>query len=204
MHTSLFCKPGTDGIICRAHFLPTGKALSFRSMSLKEHLPQIHQWVNKPYAEKFWNMTGSYGLLYACYRCILQNPFAHSFVGYYDDKLFCQLDIYRVAADELAEHIGCDENDTGFHLIMAPIDKNNLPVKGLTVAFLELFIQWYFSFPQAQNLWAEPDINNGRSIRLLHLLGFSRVKAVEMSYKQAYIYQLTKQQFLSHFPLSCT
>jgi hypothetical protein len=186
----LFCKPGAPGLICKSTFneIP----LHFESMDTGRHLTELHRWVNLPYAQHFLNMTGSLGIFQACYQCILQNPFAHSFVGFQGEKLSCQLDIYRVAVDELAEHITCDLNDTGFHLIMAPIDKHDLPVRGLTPAFLRLFINWYFSFPQAHNLWAEPDVDNGRSIRLLRLLGFTYIKTVQMSYKKAHVYKLSR------------
>lgn len=197
----LFCKPAKPGTICRHPFDQSGRELFFESMDLDRHLAEIHRWVNLPYAQAFWNMTGSSGLLQACYQCILQNPHAHSFVGFHGDKLSCQLDIYRVAADELGNHVETDADDTGFHLIMAPIVKSDLPVKGLTVAFLDIFIQWYFSFLEAQNLWAEPDVNNARSVRLLRLLGFSYVKTIRMSYKQAHVYRLSKQDYLSQSPL---
>lgn len=194
----LFCKPNSldeSAIICNGVF--ENESLYFKSMTLSEQLPEIHRWVNLPYAQRFWNMKGSYGLLQACYQCILQNPFAHSLVGYYGDKLYCQLDIYQVAADELASFVEVDNYDTGFHLIMAPIDKENLPKRGITLAFLNLLLTWYFSFPEAKKLWAEPDISNERSIRLLRLLGFHYLKTVRMSYKEAHIYYITRDDFFS-------
>ena len=186
----LFCKPAALGVICKTDF--NGRALHLESMDPDRHLTELHHWVNLPYAQQFWNTTGSVGVFQACYQCILQNPFAHSFVGCQNGKLSCQLDIYRVAVDELAHHVSCGIHDTGFHLIMAPIDRNDLPVRGLSLAFLRLFISWYFSFPEASHLWAEPDINNGRSVRLLRLLGFTYIKTVQMSYKKAHIYRLSR------------
>jgi len=192
MLTTLFCKPTHTGTLCDAALSPSGGLISFRSLDLLRDLPQIHEWVNLPYAASFWNMKGSYGLLSSCYQCLQQNPHAHSFAGLLDDTLTCQLDIYRVQADELGAHLDAGPDDVGFHLIMAPVSREHLRARGLTRAFLHLFISWYFSFEQARTLWAEPDVNNGRSIRLLRLLGFTYVKTIQLSYKTAHLYRLTR------------
>lgn len=200
MNHHLFCKPDHTGIICKALFSPTAQRISFQSLDLIKHLPEIHQWVNLPYAEPFWHMGGSMGLLRSCYQCIMQNPNAHSFVGMLDGRLFCQLDVYRVQADELAHHLRGADHDAGFHLIISPPDHVKPPVHGITVAFVALFLRWYFSFPQAKVMWAEPDIRNNRSIRLLQLLGFSLVKTIDMSYKTAKLYKLEKCHWPANHP----
>jgi RimJ/RimL family protein N-acetyltransferase len=99
--------------------------------------------------------------------------------------------VYAVAVDELSEHIQTEKHDCGFHLLMAP---NKNPVKGLTSAMIRAFLDFYFSFPQANRMYAEPDVNNLKSIALLEKAGFQKVKTVQMSYKQAHIYSLKKNE----------
>jgi acetyl CoA:N6-hydroxylysine acetyl transferase len=169
-----------------------GTNLSFRSFDLNGDLALVHQWVNMDYTRTFWQMRGSIGLLRACYQCIQQNPYAHSFIGLYRGAPVCQFDIYQVAADELAGHVDHAPIDTGFHLLMAP---SQTPVHRLTTTLIHAFLDFYFSHPGSGQLFAEPDIHNQKSIDLLLRSGFTELKTIDMSYKTAHVYSLTKTQF---------
>jgi acetyl CoA:N6-hydroxylysine acetyl transferase len=185
----LFCKPSENDFTFQYEWKANGSWIAWRSMNVLQDAPLIHQWVNREYAKAFWNMTGSLGLFQSCYQCIMQNPYAHSFIACRKGQPTAQLDIYKVVADELADHVDAGQDDCGFHLIMAPIERNNLPARGLTVAIIQSFLDWYFSFAQAKVMWAEPDSRNAKSIRLLKALGFEYVKKIQMSYKEALVYR---------------
>ncbi len=45
-------------------------------------------------------------------------------------------------------------------------------------------------------MFAEPDVQNNKSIALLQKSGFEKIKTIDMSYKKAHVYQLTKNKFL--------
>ena len=163
--------------------------IQLRPLDLQKDLPIIHDWVNQQYAHDFWQMTGPYSQLYAMYQCMEFNPFAQSFIGYFNGQMICQFDIYNVAVDELKEHISFQPNDCGFHLIMAPL-KTKVP--GLTPTVIKAFLEYYFSFSEAGAMYAEPDVYNLKSIQLLERTGFSRLKTIIMSYKTAHVYKLNK------------
>lgn len=166
--------------------------ISFKLLHLNEDLPKIYEWVNQEYAYEYWQMNGRYSQLYAIYQCMEHNPYAQSFTGWLDDKLICQFDVYSLLADELSEHIISDETDCGFHLLMAP---NENPISGLTSCIISAFLEYFFSFPEAKRMYAEPDINNSKSVRLLEVAGFERTIEIEMSYKKAIVYRLIREQF---------
>src|ERR1700682_1691475 len=110
--SSLWCKTDTRKIVYSTGNISTiGDCISFRSFELETDLSLIHHWVNQDYTRTFWQMRGSVGLLRSCYQCILQNPFAHSFIGLVGSGPICQFDIYKVAVDELANHVVFDEQD---------------------------------------------------------------------------------------------
>jgi RimJ/RimL family protein N-acetyltransferase len=188
----LFCKPYRNDFVFRYEWKQNESTIDWRSMDVGNDGPRIHRWVNREYAKAFWNMTGSLGLLQSCYQCIMQNPYAHSFIASWKGQVSAQLDIYKVAVDELSGHVEAGEDDCGFHLIMAPIERNNLPAKGLTLAVIQSFLDWYFSFPQGRVMWAEPDSRNAKSIRLLEALGFEYIKTIQMSYKEALVYRRSR------------
>jgi len=193
--SSLFCKPVlSEEYLHQECFSLIHGTISFKSFNLLQHLSVMHEWVNMQYTTEFWQMSGSIGLFRSCYQCILQNPDAHSFVGFYNDQMICQFDVYRIAADEIAGHIEHSENDCGFHLLMAP---NKQPVHGLTNCVIAAFLNYYFFFPEAERMFAEPDINNIKSIRLLEDAGFKKLKTINMSYKTAHLYCIMREDFLS-------
>lgn len=173
--------------------ISVNKELGFRSFNTETDLNLLHNWVNQDYAQAFWQMRGSLGLLRSCYQCIMQNPYAHSFIGLYDGNPICQFDLYKVAVDELAALVNHDPQDCGFHLLMAP---NQQPIHGLTQSLIQAFLDFYFSLESTGSMFAEPDAQNDKSIRLLENAGFQRIATVAMSYKTAHVYSLTKEQFL--------
>jgi RimJ/RimL family protein N-acetyltransferase len=188
---ALFCKP-TTGIneMVHSEFVEgINGTIAFKSLNLKTELPCIYKWVNMDYTLEYWQMNGHYSQLYAIYQCMEHNPYSHSFTGFFNGMMACQFDVYSVFADELREHIEHEDNDCGFHLLMSP---NKLPVHGLTTAIVKSFLKYYFSFPTAKRMYAEPDVNNKKSIELLKRCGFKKLKTVKMSYKKAHVFVLEK------------
>ncbi len=191
--TPLFCKPDILGdknpVVFKKYYKELNGKISFRSLNLQEDLSLIHDWVNMDYSKDYWQMNGQFSQLYAIYQCMELNPYSHSFIGQFNDNIVCQFDVYSVFADELRDHIACESHDCGFHLLMAP---NHKPMPGLTKAVVKAFLDYYFSFDKARRMYAEPDMLNMKSIRLLQHCGFNMLKTVQMSYKKAAVYVLEK------------
>jgi hypothetical protein len=173
------------------------KKFAFRSLVPDTDIDFLFDWVNMPYSRKFWQMDGSISNLYALLRESVDHPSQHSFIGLYNDHPVCQIDLYDVACDELKEHIICESNDCGLHLLMCPPSQMT---RGLSLAMLRHFMQFYFSFPVAARLFAEPDRANGFANRLAVKAGFQFVKTVQLSYKTANLYSVTKAQFYGAHP----
>jgi hypothetical protein len=198
----LFCKPDPSFLGMTKLFSKENSNLpgviSFRSLDLKTDLPVIHKWVQQDYTLEYWQMNGHFSQLFGIYQCMELNPYSHSFIGLLDDQVICQFDVYSVFADELRDHIPHEQNDCGFHLLMAP---NGNPIPGLTVSIIKSFLEYYFSFPEAKRMYAEPDVNNEKSIALLERCGFKRIKTVQMSYKMAHVYCLDRPQSEISYPV---
>jgi hypothetical protein len=190
----LSCKPVRDERIVYEQNTLLGH-IGFYSLDLEKDIPAIHNWVNQPYAETFWQMKGSLPLLKTCYYNLLQNPFAHSFTAWHNRKMVAQLDVYQASQDPIATCIkNLSEGDAGFHLLMSP---NTRVVHGLTTEIVKTFLYYYFSATGACRMFAEPDVNNVRSQHILEKLHFENNGQIELSYKKAYLFVLTKDRFLS-------
>lgn len=192
----LFCKTADEPVFCR-HVPLFDADISFRPLHLTSDLDVIFQWVNETYARRFWQLNGSRQLLEDTYTALLLNPHAHSFIGLINNQPVAQVDIYQVAADELGKHLPAAPNDCGLHLLMLP---PRLSRKHLSRELLRSFIQFYFSFSEAGDLFAEPDQENVPANRLARETGFSFVKAVSLSNKSANLYCITRKQYISSHP----
>jgi len=194
----LFCKPelgeNNSGDLFSKFSMELDGYISFRSFDLERDIDLIYDWVNQPYALAFWQMNGDKKLLIQTYSVILSNPHAHSFIGLLDGQPICQIDVYRVLADELSNHISVTPEDCGMHLLMAP---NQNAVKGLTKSVVAAFLKFYFSFSMANCMYGEPDTKNNKATRLLECLGFEYLKEVTLSYKTASLYSLRRENFNS-------
>jgi RimJ/RimL family protein N-acetyltransferase len=199
----LFCKPITisypDEILYIRHAPELKADISFRSLHLETDIDFLYDWVNRPYSNRFWQLNGNKSLLYDTYQSLLDNPNAHSFIGCLNDQPVCQIDLYNVAADELKDHISHDAEDCGLHLLMMPPGQLR---KGLSLCMLQHFIRFYFSFPIARRLFAEPDKENVLANRLGEKAGFIFLKTIQLSYKTANLYSITKQQFHASYPIA--
>jgi len=192
---ALFCKPKNDGSTYETLFQrdlhDIGK-ISFRSLKLDSDLSMIHDWVNREYSRAFWQMNGSRDLLESTYKNILCDPHSHSFIGSLNGQPTCQIDLYQVLVDELRSHVNAEDNDCGLHLLMSPPNQRK---KDTTPLFFKTFLAFYFSFPEAERMFGEPDRENIKSNNLVTDTGFKFIKQIELSYKTANLYCLTKTQF---------
>jgi RimJ/RimL family protein N-acetyltransferase len=188
MLAPLFIKP----LYYPGGILFTQGELAFRSFNLETDLDLIYQWVNMDYTLKYWQLDGSRERVLDLYYNIQRNSHGHSFIGLLNGRPVCQFDVYRVLADEIRQFVTADENDCGFHLLMGPNEK---PIPGLSLALIHAMLSYYFSFSAAERMYAEPDISNQRSNLLLQRTGFRFIQSIQMSYKIAHLYCLTKQAF---------
>lgn len=64
---------------------------------------------------------------------------------------------------------------------------------------MESFLRYYFSFAEAENLYAEPDIHNNKASKLLGKSKFSFVQNIVLTDKAASLYLITRKQFYATY-----
>jgi hypothetical protein len=188
----LFCKPISESAhILYQQFIPAlNTTLSFRSLDLVTDSAMIHDWVNQSYARRFWQLNGSKDLIRSTYEAILLNPRAHSFIGLLNNQPICQIDAYAIIGDELETHVSASEYDGGIHLLMLPPKQLQ---KGWSYYALKTFQQFYFSFQQPQQLFAEPDQENVYANKLALDAGFHFLRTIQLSNKTANLYSISRE-----------
>lgn len=96
------------------------KTLQFRSLDLPLDRERLHDWVNRPYARKYWQLNVPMPVFVAACRMVLEGAQSHSFIGLCDDRVVCQIDCYLAEADELKDHVETGPGIAGFHILMCP------------------------------------------------------------------------------------
>jgi RimJ/RimL family protein N-acetyltransferase len=194
--SALFCKYRQNSAVNEplyARYFPAVPGtIAFRSLDLKTDLGIIHYWVNQPYSKKFWQLDANEEEIKQMYEDILKSPDAHSIVGLINEKPFCQIDLYMIGADQLKNHVKAGINDCGLHLLMLPPKELK---KGWSVWALRAFQDYYFSFSDAEKLFAEPDRGNGLANQLALKTGFDFIKTVSLSHKEANLYSISREKF---------
>jgi RimJ/RimL family protein N-acetyltransferase len=195
-NTRLFCKPENETdhseLLYTAYDYSIQSLVSLRSLDLDRDLDMIYDWVNRSYSKRFWRLNGSRELVKNTYRKIMENPRAHSFIGMINEHAVCQIDAYLICGDELEVHIESTDHDAGLHLLMAPPRELK---KGWSLAALQIFQDYFFSFPKAERLFGEPDQENIPANTLSVRAGFEFLKNVQMSYKIANLYCLSRSHY---------
>jgi RimJ/RimL family protein N-acetyltransferase len=189
----LFCKPSPDsdanGLLYTMYNPTIQSLVSLRSLDLDKDLDMIYDWVNRSYSKRFWQLNGSRELVKNTYGKIMDNPKAHSFIGIINQHPVCQIDAYLICGDELNIHVDATVHDAGLHLLMAP--PRHLK-KGWSLAALQIFQDYFFSFPKAERLYGEPDHENIPANVLSIRAGFQFLEEIQMSYKKANLYCLSR------------
>jgi len=182
----------TAEFIFTKNFIAPRYTISVRSLR-SDDLTTIYEWVNLPYAKSFWQMDGPKENLYDSFLEILENPYAHSFIGLMDNRLICQVDLYFACQDEVGQYYTCSDKDIGMHLLMGPAGINGIP--HLSQRVMQTMIDCLFSYSFIENIIAEPDSVNVKACRLLERSGFTCMGNCKMSSKLASIYIMNKEKY---------
>lgn len=202
MSHRLFCKPlpgmQPSEILFYLSNKHSNNSIAFRSLDIENDIDIIHNWVNQPYSRRFWQMNVDKQSLIESYTILINNPLSHSFIGLFNDKMVCQIDCYSIAADELKDHVEVTAGNCGLHILMCPPRELT---KDLTETMLKAFIKFYFSFSAAEILYGEPDERNTAANIAAKRSGFEFQKCIQLSYKTANLYSITKQLYHETNPI---
>lgn len=176
-----------------------GSALFIRPVDLERHIGIIHHWANLPYSSRFWQMQGDRASLYEYYRDKVKDIQYRIFFVCLEEMPIALFEVYRSADDEVSRYYDFGQNDYGIHLMMAPyrellgIVKGR--VRGISIDVLITILQYLFTFSSIENIVAEPDSENKGACDLATKVGFSFLKKITMSYKNANLYLFNKEEF---------
>ncbi|TAN02238.1 MAG: N-acetyltransferase [Chitinophagaceae bacterium] len=193
-------------ILFSKEFPRKGYRLEIKPLCLQSDIPIVHRWTTQPYTQKFWQVQCSVEELYNQYLKLLKEGMLNAFIVLLKGLYVAQVDVYPVLKDELAAHYPAQPTDFGLHLLMAPYKNiiRSYPrrLEHLSQDVLITALSFLFSSGSIQRAVAEPDCRNGTANLLAQEVGFRMIKKIQLSYKEANLYEYTKDAFLKRHPVT--
>ncbi|MCF3111676.1 acetyltransferase [Niabella sp. CC-SYL272] len=172
--------------------------LGIRKVDLRKDLALMYQWVNQPYAYRFWGMQGTLKKLYEFYYPKLEEGHLQLFFACITDIPVALIEVYPVLRSELAGMWNFTEADYGIHLLMAPYREIKTVISsdidGLSVWVLKAVQRMLFDFSAVQRIVAEPDEQNIHACRLAEKAGFHYLKTLPLEGKVARLYMIARHE----------
>ncbi|MFC7218621.1 GNAT family N-acetyltransferase [Streptomyces polyrhachis] len=147
---------------------PAGR-FRLEPVNARRDLPLLHEWMNDPAVDAFWELAGPVSRL-AAHLAQQATAGAGSCLGLLDGRPMSYWEVYRADLDPLAAHYAARPHDTGVHLLIgAETDRG----RGLGPVLLRAVAELVFDHrPLCERVVAEPDIRNAASVAAFRTAGF--------------------------------
>jgi hypothetical protein len=174
----LLCKPARRaGIV----FEQTVPKITIRSLELNRDGSYLAQ-----------SRHTSIEAVYDRYKGFLNDKSTHSFVGLFQHKRICLIDISDATVSEPGKHIRLRPHDCCMQLSINALSHS---AADIIEDVLNAFLCYFFSFPCAGFLYATPGIHDYKECRILEGGGFIFQENIILSSKAASLYLLTRTNF---------
>lgn len=201
MFINHFCKeiisPEGSAIKYSRHFAKSNYTLDMRPFDRKQDLPVIHDWVNRDYAKKFWQMDGPIQTLEAFYIKNCCCDYSSSFIGLIDGEHAFLIEPYWPMREPVGKYYDARPDDYGFHIMVKP------PTAATTSLLINTFrtaLEYMFSLPGIGRVIGEADNKNHKLDALTRLVGYKLQEVIAMPDKMANLTICTRESYCDKFP----
>lgn len=196
-----FCKeilqPRHQNMVYSRFFQKNGYTLDMRPFDMKQDLHVIHDWVNRDYAKKFWQMDGPIQTLEAFY---IQNcccDYSSTFIGLMKGEHAFLIEPYWPMRDRVGKYYDAKPDDYGFHIMIKP------PTSASTSLLINAFrmaLEYLFTFSGIKRIIGEADYRNAKLDALTRRVGYQLQEIITMPDKQANLTICTRESYCNKFP----
>lgn len=171
--------------------------LEMRPFNIRQDLLVIHDWVNRDYAKKFWQMDGPLQTLEAFYIKNSCCDYSSSFVGLINGEHAFLIEPYWPMRESVGKYYDAQPDDYGFHIMVKP------PTAATTSLLINTFrtaLEYMFSFQKIGRVIGEADHRNAKLDALIRLVGYKLQEVVTMPDKVANLTVCTRESYCEKFP----
>ena len=167
---------------------------------IHKHGRRLHEWCNKAYSARFWDMQGSFEELMTYFQERENQQNITCMLITVNDEPVAFAECYPIIGSELEEHIPeAGPTDYGFHFLMAPprdltqkfpLDKKLIPRWAVMT-----LLGFCFTNRNVENMYGEPDMENEKALKLADRIGFEQLKEIQLSDKKAVLIRYKKEKY---------
>lgn len=152
-----------------------------RQMLVQEDTPLLHDWMNRPHVEEFWEMAWPVDWIGDYLRRQLEDPARTPYLGFVDETPVGYVEVYDPAADVLGAHAPILPGDLGAHVLIGEEEF----LGRYSVALGRAVVRFLFKRPEVRRIVGEPDVRNQNFLSLLAFLGFTKHCEIDLPDKRA-------------------
>lgn len=189
------CQPSNEHTLIKAKFQHVPEQLSIRKFDKAIHLERLHEWMQRPYVEKFWKMALP---IHDIENYIIQVESAQHIGAYVievDGEALLYYEIYWSFMDPIGLVYDSEPNDYGAHVIMA----HGLDQKHLSPFFVKIGTEYCFTFEKVKRIVGEGDASNKPLFFVLQLAGHNKIKDIDVFGKRAYLTICKRNDYFENF-----
>ncbi len=201
MLLNYFCKeiisPEGSEIKFSRYFPKSNYTLDMRPFDMRQDLEVIHDWVNRDYAKKFWQMDGPIQTLEAFYIKNCCCDYSSSFIGLINGEHAFLIEPYWPMREPVGKYYDAKPDDYGFHIMVKP------PTAATTSLLINTFrtaLEYMFTLPRLGRVIGEADHKNAKLDALTRLVGYKLQEVITMPEKQANLTICTRESYCDTFP----
>ena len=201
MRINYFCKeiilPENSEIVYSRFFPKSNYTLDMRPFDMRQDLYVIHDWVNRDYAKKFWQMDGPIQTLESFYIKNCCCDYSSSFVGLINGEHAFLIEPYWPMREPVGKYYNAKPDDYGFHIMVKP------PTAATTSLLINTFrtaLEYMFILPKIGRVIGEADQRNAKLDALTRLVGYKLQEVIAMPGKMANLTICTRESYCDTFP----
>jgi acetyl CoA:N6-hydroxylysine acetyl transferase len=173
---------------------------SLHTATIEEHLPYLHQWMNNPRVDYFWEESGDLEKHNKYLRTIINDKHTQPLIGCFDGQPFAYFEAYWAKEDRIAPFYDAGNYDRGIHMLVGD-DNHRGPHK--VKAWLSSLVHYLFlDEPRTQMVVSEPRYDNDKMIHYQQQTGFFKQKEFNFPHKRAAMMSLHRETFFDNCLLS--
>lgn len=173
-----------------------GVKFSLIQVSYPEHIELLHRWMNMPHIIPQWQLNKSLTELSVYFEKMLADDHQRLYLVGINDEWVGYTEIYEGARDRLSGYYDADENDLGWHLLLA---EQTAFGKGYLRTIIRLLSFFIFEHSPASKIVGEPDASVKPYEVVAQSLKYMPQYLIQMPEKTAMLYFCDRKAFYDEF-----
>jgi RimJ/RimL family protein N-acetyltransferase len=158
------------------------RTLSFAPVDPDRDWSRLHTWLGSDHVKPYWQLDLPAEEFRATLAEKCSADYLTPYVGFLDHVPMSYWETYRAVAEPVGDRYDADPTDRGVHLLIGPPEYLG---HGYAGPLLRTITRFLFAETDADRVVGEPDVRNGRAIRVFEQCGYESQGRIDLPEKEA-------------------